>query len=80
MLCKPGALEKGPTAKQHILVAAAVQRPGERGDLRRAAILCPTAGSPFGVVGFAGNKAAGGRSGGGAGQTPSSENLKVQTV
>lgn len=35
---------------------------------------------PVGVVGCAGNKAAGGRSDGGAGQTPSSENLKVQTV
>lgn len=73
-------LWKKVTAKEHILVPAAVQRPGERGDLGRVAILCPASGLPFGVVRFAGNKAAGGRSDGGAGQTPSSKNLKVQTV
>lgn len=79
MLCKPGALDK-VTAKQHILVPTAVQCPGERGDLGRAASACPALVSPVGAVGFAGNKPAGGRSDGGAGQTPSSENLKVQTV
>lgn len=42
--------------------------------------VCPPSVSPVGVVGFAGNKPAGERSDGAAGQTPSSENLKVQTV
>ena len=76
-----GAVEK-VTAKQHILVPAAVQCPGDRGDLGRAVSVCPTSVLPVGVVGFAGNKpdGVGGRSDGGAGQTPSSENLKVQTV
>lgn len=50
------------------------------GDLGRVASVCPPSVSPVGVVGFAGNKPAGERSDGAAGQTPSSENLKVQTV
>jgi len=36
--------------------------------------------SPVGAVGFAGKKPAAGRPDGGAGQTPSREDLKVQTV
>lgn len=54
--------------------------PGERGDLRRAVSTCPASVSPVGQGGFAGNKPAGKRSDGAAGQTPFSENIKVRTI
>lgn len=80
MLCKPGALEK-VMAEHHVLVPTTVQCPGKKVDLWRAASVCPASVSSIRVVGFAGNtRARRGGSDGQAGQTPSSENLKVQTV